>query len=141
MDPMTIGIMAGLGLGKSMLVDAPREKRQRKLAAQTQLYSPWTGMTADRVQEADPFASALQGAGTGAMFSQAQESNDIAKEEMKLKYPQAASAVAPSTVAPANLAPYGVTQAGAIDPELQKRYMQRQMAYQSGSFNPYSRMS
>ena len=41
-NPLLIG--AALGLGKSVLVDRPREQRQRQLAAQTALYSPWTGM-------------------------------------------------------------------------------------------------
>ena len=70
MDPMTIGLLAGAGLLKSELVDRPREERQRKQAAITARWSPWTGMAPGQIQEADPFGSALQGGLTGAMLSQ-----------------------------------------------------------------------
>ncbi len=63
------GAGAGVGVGKSELVDRPREERQRKLAAQTQRYSPWTGLQAQPIQEAKPFDSALQYGGTGAMMA------------------------------------------------------------------------
>jgi hypothetical protein len=65
--PLLIGGAAGLA--KSHFIDKPKEQRQRKLAAETQRYSPWTGMQADKVQEADPFGSALQYGTTGAMMS------------------------------------------------------------------------
>lgn len=64
--PMLIGGAAGLA--KSELVDKPRANRQRKLAAETQRYSPWTGLQADPVQEADPLGSMLQYGTTGAMM-------------------------------------------------------------------------
>lgn len=65
--PITgLAIAAGLGLAKSELVDAPKAERQRKLAASTQRLSPWTGLKANPVQEADPFGTALQFGGTGA---------------------------------------------------------------------------
>lgn len=70
-----IPLAAGLGAGllKSEAVDRPREKRQRRLAAETQRYSPWTGMTAQPVQEADPFGSAFQGGLTGLSLGQGME--------------------------------------------------------------------
>lgn len=64
--PMAIG--AGAGLLKSEFIDKPKEKRQRKLAAETQRLSPWTGMEAGPVEEANPFGSALQYGTTGAMM-------------------------------------------------------------------------
>ena len=67
--PITgLAIAAGIGLLKSQTVDKDREKRQRKLAAETQRYSPWTGLKAGPIQEADPFGSALQYGGAGAMM-------------------------------------------------------------------------
>lgn len=61
-----VAIGGGSMLLKSELIDAPKAERQRKLAAETQRYSPWTGLKANPVQEADPFGSTLQGAAAGA---------------------------------------------------------------------------
>lgn len=62
-------IMAAAGALKGMTIDRAKEDRQRKLAAETARYSPWTGMAPGQVQEADPFGSAMQfgmaGAGLG----------------------------------------------------------------------------
>lgn len=71
-------IGAGAGLLKSKLVDAPREERERELAAKTQLYSPWTGLKANPIQEADPLGSAMQGGIAGAQFGAGlQQQEDI----------------------------------------------------------------
>jgi hypothetical protein len=65
---MWLGIGAGVGLLKSQIVDRPKEERQRKLAAETQRYSPWTGLQAQQVQEADPLGNAMQfGVNSGMM--------------------------------------------------------------------------
>ena len=59
-------LIGGLvGLGKAALIDRPREQRQRELAATQALYSPWTGITPQPIQEADPIGSAIQGAAMG----------------------------------------------------------------------------
>lgn len=63
---VAVGGGALVGVGKAELVDAPRAERQRKLAAETQRYSPWTHMQAQPVEEAKPFDAAMQGAATGA---------------------------------------------------------------------------
>ncbi len=74
MDPVTMSlILGGTGLAKSLLIDQPKENRQRQLAAETQRYSPWTGLQAGQIQEADPFGSALQGGMTGASLGQNME--------------------------------------------------------------------
>lgn len=65
-----LAIAALAGLAKSEAIDRPKEKRQRKLAAETTRLSPWTGMRAAPVQEADPFGSALQFGVTGAQIGQ-----------------------------------------------------------------------
>lgn len=72
--------LALAGAAKSELIDRPKEERQRHLAAETQRYSPWTGMQAGGIQEADPFGSALQGGMTGVSLDQASESADNAKK-------------------------------------------------------------
>lgn len=65
-----LAIGAALGLGKSELVDKPAAERARKLAAATQRYNPWTGAQAEKVQEADPVGSTLQGATSGIGLQQ-----------------------------------------------------------------------
>lgn len=59
MMPFVIG--AGLGMLKSELFDRPKEQRERNLQAATAALSPWTGMKAQPVKEADAMAAALQG--------------------------------------------------------------------------------
>lgn len=55
--PLAIG--AGVGLLKGATIDKNKEKRQRKLQAETTRYSPWTGMQAEAPKEADLLGSAL----------------------------------------------------------------------------------
>lgn len=73
MDPITIGLLAGAGVGllKGGVLDRQKEQRQRKQEAEIQRWSPWTGMQAQRVQEADPLGAAMQGGMTGAMVGNA----------------------------------------------------------------------
>ncbi len=68
MPLMAMAIGAGVGLLKSETVDKNKEKRQRKLAAETQRLSPWTGMSAGPINEADPLGSMLAFGGTGAQM-------------------------------------------------------------------------
>ena len=68
MPLIALAIGAGVGLIKSEAIDRPREERQRKLKAETQRYSPWTGMQGGNIQEADPFGSALAFGSTGAQI-------------------------------------------------------------------------
>ena len=60
-----LAVGAALGLAKSQLVDKPAEQRQAMQAAVTQNWSPWTGIKAQPVKYADPFASAMTGAAQG----------------------------------------------------------------------------
>lgn len=62
--------MAVAGAVKATTVDAAKEERQKKLAAETQKYSPWTGLKAGSIDYADPFGSALQGGMTGLQLQQ-----------------------------------------------------------------------
>jgi len=61
------GPLAGMGLGilKSELVDRPKEMRQREIAATTAALSPWTGLKAQPVQEANWQEAAMSGAAAG----------------------------------------------------------------------------
>lgn len=86
MDPLTTAlVMGGIGLAKSELVDRPREREQRRQAAVIARYSPWTGMTPGGIQQANPFASAVEGGITGAMLGQSMEkhSADMAASKAK----------------------------------------------------------
>lgn len=65
-----LAIAAALGLAKSELIDKPQAKKDRKLAAETQRLSPWTGLEASPVKEADPFGTALQFGAAGAQMGQ-----------------------------------------------------------------------
>ncbi len=78
MLPLILG-MAAAGLLKSQLVDKPREDRQRRLASETQRYSPWTHMQAQPIQEADPFGSALGFGSQGASLGMQMDSADAAR--------------------------------------------------------------
>lgn len=70
MGPLALAaIGAGVGLLKSN-ADRQRADRQRAVEAEVARYSPWTGFAPQRVQEADPLGSIMQGGMTGAMLGQ-----------------------------------------------------------------------
>lgn len=74
--PITgLAIAAGVSLLKDKLVDQPRADRQRKLAAATQRFSPWTHLTADPVKDPNPLGDALTAGVTGAMVGQGIENS------------------------------------------------------------------
>lgn len=83
MDPMTIGLLAGLA--KSVLVDKPQEDRDRQLAAATQRLSPWTHLQANPIQKANPFGNMLQFGATGAMVGQNEKTADLMNERTSLE--------------------------------------------------------
>lgn len=71
MDPITIGLLAGGGIGLLRGIGQQGEaKRQRLQEAAIAQYSPWTGMSPQRVQNADVLGSVMQGGMTGAMVGQ-----------------------------------------------------------------------
>lgn len=67
MDPITIGALVGLA---KTYADQEKEKRQRKVEAETARWSPWTKMQPNPVHGADLFGNVLQGGTTGALFGQ-----------------------------------------------------------------------
>jgi hypothetical protein len=100
------------GLAKSEIIDKPKAERQRKLAAETQRWSPWTGLKAGAIQEADPFGTALQFGSTGAMMGA-----NTANSKALPTTTAAAPAAAPVTNYNYNSNPYdfwGVNQSGWI---------------------------
>lgn len=79
--PVTaLAIGAGVGLLKSLAVDMPKAERQRKLAAETARYNPWTNAQAGPVQEADPIASAGQFGLAGAQFKSGMDQDKLNAE-------------------------------------------------------------
>lgn len=122
MDTMTIALLAGAGVAKSELVDRPREERQRKLAAETLRWSPWTGMTPGAIQEADPFGSAIQGGLAGAMLSQNQQKLDAGTAGAD---PELSLAGGAGTTAQPQQFPFQMmeTQNQSVDPRLMQRPM------------------
>lgn len=84
MGPLALmAIMAAVGAAKSELVDRPKEKRQRRLAATTEQFSPWTGKQSQPIQEADPLGSAMQYGATGAMMGSNMENAEAEKKLME----------------------------------------------------------
>jgi len=68
MEPLTIALIGGgLGLGKG-LMDQEAADKQRKMAAVTARWSPWTGMSPQMPKEANMVGSTLEGALAGAML-------------------------------------------------------------------------
>lgn len=80
MLPLLLGGGVAAGLLKNYLVDAPAAERDRKLQSQIARYSPWTGLAPTKVNEANPFNSALQFGSTGAALGQESEKNDLFKK-------------------------------------------------------------
>ena len=68
MDPLTLAlIMGGIGVGKSVLFDAPEAQKQREMEAIKTKYSPWTGQQGDiaGVKGANPLGEGLAYGTTG----------------------------------------------------------------------------
>lgn len=115
MTLMAIG--AAAGLAKSELVDRPKEERQRKLAAATQRYSPWTGLQAQGVQEADPLGSSIAFGGAGYQMG-------LGAENQSVNRTIADSMVAKNAAEMAAMAtPKAMPQAGYAAPQSQYSLM------------------
>jgi hypothetical protein len=72
-----LGIGAGLGLLKTLAFDGPRERRQRKLAAETERLSPWTGLKPGSIQEADPLGTSIGFGLTGYQLGQGSKISEL----------------------------------------------------------------
>lgn len=70
------GIMGGLGLIKHFAFDKPKADRERKLEAETQRYSPWTGLSARRASDPNPLDNVMQFGSTGLGLQQQMEMDD-----------------------------------------------------------------
>lgn len=66
---------AALGALKG-LKDQQQAERERKLAAQTAQWSPWTGMAPQKVTEANMLGDIAQGVGGGASLGQSMAASD-----------------------------------------------------------------
>ncbi len=77
-------VMAALTAAK-VASDKNTEDRQRKLSAEQARYSPWSGMSADPIQQADPFGTAMQGGMTTMQMDQNQSNvnnqNDLMRSQ------------------------------------------------------------
>ena len=74
--------MTAAGFVKSQVIDKPKEARQRELAAKTQELSPWTGMQANKIQEADPFGTAMQYGATGLSMDRQMKYDEAMKKAL-----------------------------------------------------------
>lgn len=70
MDPITLGLLLGGGLGLTKgVLDGEKERKDRKQQAETARWAPWTGMQPTAVKRADPIGSTMQGGLAGGMFA------------------------------------------------------------------------
>ena len=82
--PLFVGLGGlALGVGKNFLFDQPKYQREKKLAASTQRYSPWTGMQAKAPNEPDPVAAGLTYGSQGAMLGQGLANANASKDLME----------------------------------------------------------
>lgn len=112
MEPLSmLAIGAAAGLAKSELIDRPKEDRQRKLAAATQRYSPWTGLAAQPIQEADsvgtPMEFGLTGYQMGLNEDGATTTKDLLQSQIALNAAQTAKLATPQA---SPMASYQYTQ-------------------------------
>lgn len=75
-----LAIAAALSLAKSKMIDEPAAARQRKLAAETQRYSPWTHLTAQAPQDPNAIGQMLQYGATGAAIGSSLGKGGTAKD-------------------------------------------------------------
>ena len=69
MDPVTLGLLIGGGLGFAKGqgdIEAAKNARQRE--AEIARWSPWTGLAPQRVEQPSPIYSAMQGGLAGMQF-------------------------------------------------------------------------
>lgn len=103
MDPFTLAAVgAALGYAKGEMVDRPRENRERRVAAETQRWSPWTGMQAGPIKAADSFGTTLQGGMTGAALGQSMQASKLYQDQLA-KQAAASAAASSGAGAGANL--------------------------------------
>lgn len=76
MPLMGLAIAAAAGLAKDQLVDKPADARKRKLAAETQRYSPWTGLKADPVNDSNTLGTMMTAGATGAQIGAGVKANE-----------------------------------------------------------------
>lgn len=76
-------LMAIAGAAKSEVIDKPKEQRDRKLAAETIRWSPWTGMHPGPIQQADPAGSAVNWGLMGAQLGQSQANSAAYNDYLK----------------------------------------------------------
>lgn len=63
-----LAIAAALALAKDQFIDQPAAKRKRKLAAETERNSPWTGLHAGQVDDPNTIGTMMQFGATGAQI-------------------------------------------------------------------------
>lgn len=75
--PAGVGLASAIGAGAGALsggikakMAADKEAKDRALAADTQRFSPWTGLQAGPIEHANPVGDIFQGAVGGGMFGQ-----------------------------------------------------------------------
>jgi len=83
MDPITIGVMAGLG-GLKAIANSKAKKSAQNQRADEILYSPWSGMTpSTEIPETNAIGDIAGGALSGYALGQNMEANKILNANLK----------------------------------------------------------
>lgn len=83
MSWVAVGIGVGAGVLKNYAIDQPAANRQRKLAGQTQAFSPWTGLKADAPQDPNVMGNMLSMGSQAAMLGQGIKNAGAQKDLME----------------------------------------------------------
>ena len=83
MDPLTLGLAGGAGIGllRSLLMGGPQEKADAKMLAMEQRMSPYGQQIRTKIRENDPFGEMLAGGLAGGQMGQgyAKYQSDLGK--------------------------------------------------------------
>ncbi len=77
-----LAIAAAIGLAKDQFIDKPADKKKRKLAAETERNSPWTGQHAGPVNDSNTVGTMMNYGVTGAQIGAGAEEADANKNAM-----------------------------------------------------------
>ncbi len=130
-------IVAGAMLGKSLLIDGPQRKRERKLQSEMTRYSPWTGQTGQApTTKYDPLGSAMQGGLAGLQMNSAwnkmgagkglaDAGGKVASSSVTANYNPVSAPIAPSSASPwrLNSAPSPVSSAAPTQSQNMKTFL------------------
>jgi hypothetical protein len=121
MDPITIGLLAGAGLGlvKNQM-EGQQAAKERKAEGTIAQWSPWTGMAAHRVKDPSMIGDVMSGGMTGAMLGQAAGGGAAGAAPAATASTEAGTSLAPAAEGAGNST--GVANMSVGSPDLATNY-------------------